>query len=558
MYPLLIIGTFSVLVSWLFYNGRLVLDDWEQIVSYHVFGQSRWFAWGRIRPLDLTAYKMIGEIFGLNLFAYYFINTLIILGVFFMIYILLSRLLPQLRPFALVVSLVGLLYPADFTLSWITMINNRLAWLIALVGMWFLLEYVIDGGLYRLALAGLCLFVPLWIHEGALGISFAWCFFLAIISRKAEGRRRLAVLSPMILLVLFFVLRVFVRPRMGVYDANAVNLVNVSPEFIWFQLKQIVILVRAWVEPLPELFIRMGFFPQPKRFFLAGLALLIGLAMLIGYALLRRYQPGDQQPLSPGDKKQMSKALGWTIFFAAGFVVAGYIPYLMNFSPNLDDISTRANMFAIPAAAAIIAALIGLFALLISKSISQWRLLLWTGAIPLLLIGLGAQVIIQARWGAAWDQQTQIWKKLFEIAPDFAENTTVVLVQDGYQDPGYVEHPPLYAQWEIEHALRVLYEDYSLKGRILFPSTEIHSEARLSPEGVIGAYDLVAPDYREPAAFNEVVFIRGSARQGTIEVIYDLAEEFDLPFQPAGYNPNSRIDAVENKNWRYRFLVLEN
>lgn len=550
LHSLLILGGASILSLWLDYDSRLVLDDWAQIVSNRVFGHMEWFAWGRARPMDMAIYKAISNLFGLNIFAYYLINTLIILCVFFMIYTLLDRLLPQLHPFPLIVSLVALLYPADYTLTWITMINNRLAWLVALIGMWLLLEYATRGGSLHLILATLFFFAPLWIHEGALGVTITWCFCLALIIKKHSGWRRITLLSPLILLASFIALRIVFRPRMNVHDPNINNFAGLSPVFVWSRLKQVIVLAKAWVEPFPELFQEIGWGVWPKRVLLIGLAFVIGLAILCLSVMLRRYQHLAGEPFSTGDKTQISQKFGWTILFASGFLVAGYVPFIINFAPNLDDISTRANMYAIPAASTIIVAMIGLFALLLARSRKQWQVLLWIGVVPLLIIGLGVQMTIQQRWSSAWDQQTKIWKQLFILVPNFEDNTTVVLVLEDYQDLGYAEHPPLYAQWEVEHALRVLYEEESLSGRILFPSADIYSEALLTPDGVVGAY-------LEETPYDQVVFVKVEIVRGTakLRLLYNLKEELSLPFQASGYDPEYRIDQTPTNYWRYRYLV---
>ena len=545
---LLILSCCSLLAVWAYYDSRLVLDDWVQIASYRAFGALRTFAWGRPRPLDLAAYKAISDLFGLNIFAYYFINGLIIIGVFFTVYTLIDRLLPKLYPFPLVASAIALLYPADYTLTWITMLNNRLAWLITLVGMLLLYDYASRGNLIRLVFAALCMFLPLWIHEGSLGISILWCIFIAFISSRASTRRRLAILSPIIPLIFFVILRVIIRPRMNISDGHLINLFNFTPELFWIRLKQITIFAKAWVGFLPELLHQLGFGRLSKQTILISIMLLIGMNMLIIHALLRSVRLWEKPPFSLGDREEISKKLGWAILFASGFLVAGYIPIIITFPPNLDDISTRTNMYAIPAVAAIITAIIGLIALALTRSRLQWQLFLWIGALPLIIIGIGTQITIQQRWHAAWEQQKSIWQQLFQIVPDFEDKTTVVLILKDYRRLGFAEHPPLYAQWEFDGALRVLYENYSLRGRILFPAADIYSESNLDPTKVIGAY-------QEESTYDQTVFMTYNPNNGRLKLVFDLQEELDLPFQVPGYDPESRIDRTINKDWKYRYLV---
>jgi hypothetical protein len=545
---LLILSCFSLLAVWVYYDSRLVLDDWVQIANYYAFGALKTYAWGRARPLDLAAYKAISDLFGLNIFAYYFINTLIIVGIFFTVYTLIDRLLPRLHPFALIVSAIALLYPADYTLTWITMINNRLAWLITLVGMLLLYDYASRGNLIRLVFAALCMFLPLWIHEGSLGVVILWCIFIALISNRASMRSRLAILSPIIPLIIFVILRVIIRPSMNITDGHLTNLYNFTPELFWIRLKQITILAKAWLESLPELLRHLGFGRLSKGTILVGFMLLMGMVTLVVLALLRSIRLWENPLFSPGDRKEISHKLSRALLYAAGFLIAGYIPIIVTFPPNLEDISTRANMYSIPAAAVIITAIIGLIALALARSRPQWQLFLWIGALPLIIIGLVVQVTIQQRWHAAWEQQKSIWQQLFQIVPNFEDKTTVVLILKGYRRLEFAEHPPLYAQWEFDSALRVLYENDGLRGRILFPVADIFSESRLDPTKIVGAY-------QEETAYDHTVFLMYNPKNGRLKLVYDLEEELDLPFQVTGYNPERRIDRTINKNWQYRYLV---
>ena len=369
---LVLLSFFALLAFWLYYDRRLVLDDWTQIVSDSIFGRMEWFDWSRRRPLDWMAYKAILAVFGLNIPVFYVINFLIILGVFFMVYVLVDRLLPEFRPFGLVVALIAMLYPADYTMTWITMINNRLAWLITLVGMWLLLDYATRGGLARLALVGFCFFLPLWIHEGTLGIVIAWCLFLALISRQASVKRRLALLSPLILIIIFMVLRVFIRPLLGIVDSNVFSFNTLTIGLLWDRLKQTIILAWAWVKPFPEFIQRLGLTVPPPWMILIGLLLVIALNILALYIVLRlsNFQENEGFPFM--EKTWAAKKISLTILISFGFLLVGYFPTLIIRPPNLDDVSSRANMYAIPAAALIIVAIAGLVALVLARTKWQW------------------------------------------------------------------------------------------------------------------------------------------------------------------------------------------
>ena len=539
----------ALLALWLYHEPKLLLDDWAQIISDSVFGNMRWVEWSRRRPLDWFAHQAIISLFGINIPVFYLANFIIVLGVFYMVYILADRLLPGLYPYSLVVALIAMIYPADLSLTWITMINIRLSWLVTLFGMWLLLEYANRGGVWRLILAGLCTFLPLWAYEGSIGIITAWCILLAIISRQAPLPRRLALLTPLLLIASFGAMRIIIRPMMGIGDSNVNSFYNVSFDLLIDRLAQIVILIYAWIQPFLEVLNRFGLSGLATRVTLVGVSFLIVICILVMYAFLRISRLVDNPPFSASEKVRRANTLGGVILIAIIFVFAGYVPMLLIYAPNLEDVSSRANMYAIPGSAAIITALIGLIAVVIAKSNKQWQAMVWAGTIPLIILGLGTQIHIHQREQLAWHAQKTIWHELFQIAPNFEDGTTVVLLMPGNKQLGIGERPPLSAEWEVNHALKVLYENNTLTGRIIFPRAEFYSEARLTPDGVLGARQQIA------TPFAETVFIKYNPKNGTVSLVQNLRIELGLSFNVSSYEPLNRIWPIPRPTWRYRYLI---
>jgi len=221
---------------------------------------------------------------------------------------------------------------------------------------------------------------------------------------------------------------------------------------------------------------------------------------------------------------------------------------------NLIDTASRANLYAIPPAAVVIASLLALAAGLLAKSNRQYRWLVWAGALPLILSGLGVQLYVQARWQDAWEGQKAIWGQVFQVVPGLADETTVVLVMQGYRstqsgEPGFGTHPPIYAEWEFEDALKVLYSDPSLEGRIAFPRADYYSEAAFTEQGVQGA------NRSELTPYDRVIFLIYREAMGQLQVLENPARLLGLPFELNGYAPYARILPAEPSACQYRHLV---
>ena len=159
------------------------------------------------------------------------------------------------------------------------------------------------------------------------------------------------------------------------------------------------------------------------------------------------------------------------------------------------------------------------------------------------------QIGIQKRGQVAWVQQKTIWQALFQIVPDFEDDTTVVLIMPGYDQLRFGEHPPLYAEWEVDHGLRVLYENDSLIGRILFPDADFYSEATFTSTEVMGARPW------NKTAYESAVFLLYRPSNGKLKIVDDLNMELGLPFSVSSYDPTSRIITTPKTTWRYRYLV---
>jgi hypothetical protein len=538
---MLALSVAALLLYRIYYAPKLVSDDWMQIVKNNVFGPMPWYVWPSPRPLHLTPIVAIYRLFGLNIHLLHAINGLLLILVLFMIYFLLDRLLPDQYPFALAVALLSLLYPADFTLSWLTMISLRLAWLVGLVGMWLLLDYALGGRALWVVLASLCLFISLWIYEGALGFEIAYILLLFVVFRHLPLPKRLMLVSPMLLLILYVWFRLYYLPTMGVIGNNLMMFNRLAPEEFFRRLVNIQILLDAWSTPFPIWLRGSPLASLPNDVYLLGILLAVGLLALIGSFVIRSRTNNLDPQMTGSERRRTAKLYGWVSIAALGFILAGYFPIILVHSPNLEEKLTRTNMFAIPAASALIVALLSLAVLGIMHSRRQWQVLLSVTLLPLMLIGFGVQLNVQKLGLEAWTKQRSIWSELFEIAPDFTDGTTVVFILKGRDEMVY-GHLPIYASWEADAGIKVLYQNNSLRGQIYSPEMDLYSEATIKPLGIIRFGE------KDVRPYDQIVFLTYNIRSGKLRLLDTV------PDHPE-YDPWRRIIQTTDKIWRYRYLV---
>ena len=116
-------------------------DDWSYFVTKYVFGELHPVNLTDRRPLILVLYYALASLFGLQFEYYYFVNFLILFLSALLIYTVVKRILPSHGWLASLVALAYLIYPVDYTRTWIIMIYIRFWWLVSLGVIWLLLEF---------------------------------------------------------------------------------------------------------------------------------------------------------------------------------------------------------------------------------------------------------------------------------------------------------------------------------------------------------------------------------------------------------------------------------
>jgi len=547
MAVILAVGLVAGLAYGLQYAPVIYSDDWSHIVGQYVYGTMQWLDWADRRPLLDAPLVVLTGLFGLNISALHLVLVALHVLAALQFYWLLRRIGAGPRSFALVVSLLFLVYPADYSHTWLTMIGIWVAANLLFAYAHLLLTYVVTGAVWLLVVSCCVLLASLGIYEAQLGLALAWTVLLPLIRRDAPRVRKIALLAPVTIGLLFVAWRTLGMSAAGVTDPY-VQHIQMSPSLllyrVWFGVG---ILVWSWGVTLRE-----ALHLDSKLVLTALVALAVALFALIGFVLARKFR-GDAQPLTTAEwRGQMRKALT-LLGLGCVLAVAGFIPIISVYLPNLTGVGSRFNLFALPGASLAVAALLWSIALLLARKERQIELIMVISALPLLFIGIWTQAWVQHDARISWQEQKQIWADLTPLVPNLVDDTAVYFVLPGYGVQPTIHNwhrTPLTAEWEVSSALEVLYDNPTLRGdRVFLNGGPRFGNPELRPEGIVDYWT------SETVPYERAIFVAFDGPPGTARIVEDLRTELSLEWTPAGYAPRSRITAPPVDGFTNRWLV---
>jgi len=533
-----------------FYAPILYSDDWSHIVEGLAGNRWRFIDLSSRRPLVHAPILLVYSIFGLNIHVFYLVLVLCQWVSAVGMHCLLGKInLDSLLTLLLV--LLFLVYPADYSRMWLNMLHVRFVYVLLVVYAWSLFIYQDRNHIAALVVALLCLLISLGIYEAHLGVALGWAILMFFRSKRLSLPRKLGVLSPFILAVAFSLWRTYGIGRAGVHD-NYLELVQLAPSMLLSRLVAgFKVLIWAWIEPFRQAFgggPDLAFtYSSNWRYYLV-IAGVIALGW-IGVMLLGR--KGSFEDVLSRDDRLREIHLAALLFLVGGlFVIAGYLPIVTVYMPNLVQHDSRANLFALPGASLCFVALFYMTSILLTRHRKQVRELLIVSVIPLLIIGAVTQVWIQHDAQVAWEDQKAIWARLFELVPDAVDGTQMLLVLPGYQEcTGLVNwnRTPVSAQWEVRSAIRVLYGNATLSGDVFFP--DLCSRVELRQDGVVSLWTQDVTPYAEIV----VLVYDGGTRQ--LRLAENLQDDLGLKWPTPDYDPWARVLSSTKSSIELRRLV---
>lgn len=549
--PALAILAAAALVAWLAYGVRyapvLFSDDWAFIVDQYIYGTLQWLDWSNRRPLLDAPIIMATGLFGLNTRALYWVLVGLVVLAALQLYGLLRRTDAGSRSFSLLAALIFLVFPADYTRTWLTMIGIWSAMNLLLFYAHLLLSYANKGAIWLLVTACLVLLVSLGIYEAQLGLASAWALALLLIRRDIPLARKIALLTPIAVGLLFLAWRILGAPATGVVDPYIAH-IQFNPQGIVLRIVfGLGLLVWSWAVVVREAL------QLDNKLALVGLVVLAcGLFALIGFVLARMSLPDAPPDSRHRWQLQMRKAL--VLLLAGGaLTVAGFLPIVSIYLPSLSGVGTRFSLFALPGASLAVAALLWMIGILLGRSERRAEMIMLSSALPLLLIGIWTQVWVRHDAAKNWETQKLIWSGLASAAPNFTDGTAVYFILPRYSEQPTMHNwhrTPMDAPWEVTSALRVLYDNSSLRGdRMFLDNKPRYRSPQLVDDGIVEYWT------QEKIPYESAVFVAYDDQSHAVRVVDDLQTELSLPWSPSGYAPRARITTPPANGYQHRWLV---
>jgi hypothetical protein len=482
LFVILLISSITISIAyWTFYTPALFSDDWSWVIEPNQFKPSYWINITDRRPLTWAIFKISSLLFGFKIHYIYVALTIIHILWTIVLYLLLMELLKkEYAEFAIVTSILFLVYPTDYTRMWLTMLAIHIVMLLTLTYMYCLLKYLKEKKFIYYIVAFICLILSIGIYEAQIGIMCVWPLFLLVLYRKLSIRNLFAILFPIIILITFVIWRTIGYQIIGIQDPNLTSM-TLSPAKILYNmvLGFKVTLIWGWTK------IVMAIVPGIKDVKWALFFLLLitpGILSIFGWRS-RKSKDKDIEERSIYGRiiHRWASIRLFGLLGVSGLVLigAGYVPIIVSRVPSLAGHESRTNLFASLGGSLFIISVLYLGALILTTNRIQIKKTFVVASMFFIALGIMTIVIVQNERKIAWQEQKTIWQALFEAAPNFEDGTNVVIIIPGYQDRvGWSnwKRTPLNAYWEVTSALRVFYNNPTLTGDVIYPDIDSPSE----------------------------------------------------------------------------------
>lgn len=507
-------------------------DDWT-ILSGYLFDGSHLIDLNNRRPLLAVPYELLTSIFGLNLPMYYFMNAMVIFLTGMVLFFLIKECSPNFQWMALPGTLLFLIYPIDFSKTWLIHIHARTVLLVDLLVILLMVHYVKRGKPWRIILVNILFLISMMIYEAGLGIVLLTAILLIYLNRNQSKKRALALSSVLLSGILFILWRLVLQPRYFSVQDNYLNQITFSlPELAFRYLQGLFIALFNWVGPLmPDL-------GQTRYYIFLGILLTILImvtATLPGYLKSAK----NQKTFPWEDRKKLIKAFSVLLLISGLFWAFGYIPIISYSAPTLFGDDSRFSLFATLGTALAFLAFLALCASLVVRSPDQIKRVTTIVIIPFILIGAVYQIWSQNERFKAWDVQKAFWNGMFDVAPEIKDNTRVGIIISGYEGLNQFEILPFLGNWEARSALRVLYNNPTLNALYFYSDR---------PES---SYN----EFPTQADWSQYIFVAFNPVDSTIRLIENAQDDLLAHYKVNGYNPLMRISEASTNPTLYRRLV---
>ncbi len=516
---------FASITSFGIFNSNVISsDDWSYFVAQYVFGELHPINWTDRRPFILILYYGLAKLFGLRLEFYYLFNFIILFLSALLIYIIVKRVFPGQTWFAGLTSLIYLVYPVDYTRTWLIMLYIRFWWLVSLCVIWLIIEFLESGSKWKYALAMIGIAFPLGAYEGQLGVIVLACILIPFLLPKNQIKRMLALWAGVFLIGLSFLFwRTYIQPTfLGIKDIYVDS----------FQFNPGVVLERYFLGA--NIFVFGWLEPIRAQLEFSGVNYL-ALATIYLFVILTVYLWGTFRTsrllkLQPTQKLTLAKPYIFVFLTGIAFWFAGYIPIIGLYSPALKDYTSRVNSFAIAGAALAVVATSAIISCIFSSSILQMRVLTAFLILPIFFAGIFVQQQINSERQIAWDTQKAIWEGVFKTVPNIKDGNNLMIIIPDYEQLRPFQLLPFVSDWEIDAATQVLNNNQGIGGFFYYTGGQ-------SADLVFNEDGFQPYPTNQPVPYSKLVLVSYDQESETVELVSKIEKELSLPFTVEGYDP---------------------
>ncbi len=434
--------------------------------------------WDSLRPFLLCNFSFQYSLFGLNMAAYRIVLIVATILNAVLLYIMLDRLLPKYRVFNLIVAMLFLVYPTDYTSSWtIIGANLKIRTMLFLASCLLLIYFWHGNGWLYWTGALILLAISLGAGEAHVGLTAAISVALFLLSKRLSSRRRLAILMPAFIVVLFSLWRWLGQLKAGFAFGHSTESLALSPIVLLSRIISgyEISLLSGWLVWLQRFFHGRGWTGNHISLWtlLMLIAVMTCIALMTMLVLKRKPLNADgshcQYPAAlPTIGQQCMLAL-------SGLLAIGvaYLPIIAAVAPSLEFVRSRTNALPSIGAAVFFGAALSIVVTLLRQKGRSATLLFIVLSIPFIVLGGITQFTAQRNSEISWIEQKGIWQQLFELAPDLRPGTNVFLFL-----PHYIESigAQPFESWRygFTSALSVLYDCNDLNGCLVYPGETFH------------------------------------------------------------------------------------
>ena len=473
---------------------------------------------------------LLSSIFGLHFEWYYVVNWLLLFISGVVVYFIIKNAFPNKPWLALPAALIYLVYPVNYARTWLVIINNTYALLLALLSILLLLLFEKTGKIHQILLANLLFLISLGTYEAGFGVVILSALLLLILTRK---KRRWAFISILVVGVSFFVWRVFLQS--GLLNVQDQYLQNVNPSILTViknYIQGLFIFLFNWVGPM------LIPFGDYKYWVFIGLCL-VAIVILSVLVVKRSKKLKIDSPDMFTRKLTEIKSLLKISVVGGLFWIAGYIPVIFLWQPTFYGDSSRVNFAAILGAALGIAALMAAGITFFSRRAEVPKRELLIAIIPLVILGMAYQVHSQNQRIKVWEINKHFWQEMFTTAANLKSGTKLIVVIPGYQELAPFEMLPFRGDWEAESALDVLYNNPDFFAEYYY----------LDNPGLADNWVPVSGDY------SKFLFVYFDPESTSLSIIEDPSTALNLNITVESYDPESRMIDYSPEVGEYRWLV---